>query len=397
MDLLQQELNNNQKNKSPKKTVLAALIFCVILLILIIILMSMVKGTKEVKDIFTVDDKEIDRAILLDNNGELYIPLENAAEIADFKYYNGKYGDNEENKNQCYFQDKNNNEVIGFEVDSKKIYKIDLKGNNEYQYFELKNNVIASEGKLYISLEDYAKACNMSFESENNNMVITMYTKEFLTNFYKDEITGEDKKYKEISSQYNNMKTIAYGMIVINDGVNYGVIDQDDKIVIGSKYIELLFDEETSSFIAKDNNKNCGVITTKGEVKVQFEYEDVEILKYEPLLYKVKQNGKYGIINEDGKEIIKIEYDKLGYALNNDQEILIIENVYNKQDGLIVCKNNKYGIVNLDNGRTILDCTIDKITTKISNNKTVYYVKVGDVTLTLEDYIKEARTEVINL
>lgn len=395
MDLLQQEINNNSNKKSSKKTVLAFLIFCIILLIIVMALMTVLKNKKVIKEVFTIDGVEEDRSLLIENEGKLYIPLESIAKHVDYKHFNGEYGNNEENRNKCYLQ--NENEVVGFEVNSKKIYKIDLKGNREYQYFNLDSSVIPYQNKLYIQINDLEIAFNAVVKIEEDTKEIMVYTKEYLMDFYAEQYVDEEKEFKSISEEYNNKKAIVYGIIVVNDGEKYGVIDTEGQIIIGFKYNQIVFDEKNERFIAIDNSNHYGVINTKGEIKIPFKYENIIIMQYDPLLYIVKQNGKYGVLDKDGKEFIKIEYDRIGYNIDNNDTLLIIESVYNKQDGLIVNKNGKYGIINIESGKIILDCTIDKINSKISGNKTVYYIQTQEGDITLEDYIKEVNTATVNL
>ena len=71
---------------------------------------------------------------------------------------------------------------------------------------------------------------------------------------------------------------------------------------------------------------------------------------------KVNKNGKYGIINFDGKEILPCEYDEI-YELNK------------VKNSLITLKNNKKGLVDTK-GNVIIENKykeIDSLTSKYEN------------------------------
>jgi hypothetical protein len=109
-------------------------------------------------------------------------------------------------------------------------------------------------------------------------------------------------------------------------------------------------------------------------------------------------SNKYGIIDKNGDIVINIEYDKIGYSekTNLTQPVLIIENLKNNETGLVVAKNNKYGIVSLSTGKIIIDCSLDKIYTKISSSKEkTYYVEIENTEIELNEYINYINTVIV--
>ena len=401
MDILEQEINKNKKQPSnKKKMVLTLLIICIFILVILLALVTVLKGKGTVKKSFFVNGLEVelkDELIIEDEAGTKYISLEEGAELIGSRYFNGEYGKNEEDRNKCYIQ--NTNEAIGFELDSNKIYKVELSTNIEPQYFEMANNVIKSDnGKLYATIEDFSKACNVAVGISEDGNKIEMNTCDYLYEAYSTSIQ-EDNKYTSMSDDYNNKKAIYYGMLVVNDGANYGVIDTNKETVIGAKYKKITFNEFTQSFIAMSNNK-YGVLSNEGKVKIEFKYDSIRIIKYSPLLYEVKQNNKYGVLNDKGEAIINIEYDSLGYKGNEENgSVLIIEGINSgKDDGMIVYKDGKYGIASIKTGDIILECELEKIYSKTSqDDKITYYVQIKGYDYTLEEYIKYVNTTVVNL
>ena len=136
-----------------------------------------------------------------------------------------------------------------------------------------------------------------------------------------------------------------------------GVIDLNKNLLIGYKYTEIIFNEYSQNFIVSNDDK-YGIISKEGKTIVEPKYEYITIINYSPLLYAVKMSNKYGIIDKNGNIVINIEYDKIGYSekTNLTQPTLIIENLKSNETGLVVAKNNKYGIVSLSTGKIIIDC-----------------------------------------
>lgn len=408
MDLLEQEIKNNKSSSSNgKKLILMLLILCIFILVMLLVVIFALSGKQTTEDKLIVDNLQVevkDGLIMEDEIGSKYISLEYGAELIGYKYFNGEVGNNEENKDKCYLQ--NENEAIGFELGSSKIYKVDLNSNIENSNYNLTKDVIRNNDKLYAELNDFAKACNLIISISQDEKQIQISTPKYLTEQYNTSLVENDK-YKSVSDNYYNMKALYYGMIIVNDGQNYGVISgvisgtikENMKTIIGARYSDIIFDEYTQDFIAKSNNK-YGVISKEGKVDVEFNYDSIRIIQYSPLLYEVKQNNKFGILDETGNIIINIEYDSLGFSSSNEKSLLlIIENIdSDKKTGIIVGKNGKYGIANIKTGELILKCELEKIYSKNSeNDKTTYYVQIQSKEYTLDDYIKYVNTTVVNM
>lgn len=205
-------------------------------------------------------------------------------------------------------------------------------------------------------------------------------TTDYLADEYEKKVV-EQGVYKSVNKDFENQKAIIYNMLIVakseekdNDNNNkYGVITTSMQQVITPKYKEIKYNEYTGNFIVAASNGKYGVISKDGqEVIVEVKYDSVRIVNYDPLMYEVKLNNKYGIINKEGKVIANTEYDKLGYAGDRTKEqnaVLIIKNVYDNKDGIVVCKNNKYGILDIETGREItpVESEITKIYSKTDN------------------------------
>ena len=201
---------------------------------------------------------------------------------------------------------------------------------------------------------------------------------------------------KEVKEVVN----VEYFSLLSNN--KWGVINSNGDVVIEAKYDEMIIipDKTKDIFIYnsnvnyKDETYETKVINAKGEelfsnyhnVEPLDNYTSVDDVWYEKNSLKYEKNGKYGLIDYSGNEILPPEYtniytlkglersiivDKDGkLGLYNDvSKDMILEPVYlsitalgeNYNDGYIV-KNeeNKFGIVGPDK-KVILDISYDAV------------------------------------
>lgn len=164
-------------------------------------------------------------------------------------------------------------------------------------------------------------------------------------------------------------------------------------------YYDVNYDNETY---------NTKVLNSKGE-EILKQYTKVEAIEnynsseiwYESDLLKYESNGKYGLINLNGKKIIDEDYENI-YPIIGIKKSIMVENGSNKGlvntglaeliieakytniealtqdylDGYIVTNaEGKSGIISSD-GKTILECEYDKIQNVVGND--MYVVLKGD-------------------
>ena len=111
------------------------------------------------------------------------------------------------------------------------------------------------------------------------------------------------------------------------------------------------------------------------------EYENVQAIPtettydgipFEKTVLKFKKDGKYGLINFDGKEVIPTEYD----------EITVIPQIENS---FKVKKDSKYGIVDSD-GKTVIQAQYADIDVLGKDNKSGFIVKTDNGKYGIVDY-----------
>ena len=394
------EVLPKESNKK-KKMVLTLLIISIILLVLAIAIVSVLPNKQNNALTLTIDNlnREIAENLLISNEQKVtYISLNKLSSMIGYKYLQGGYLEFTEDLTKCYLE--NDYQVIGFEANSNKIYKTKQDSNVDYQYYELSNNIVKSGNDLYIALDDLNVGCNVvyNYSQEKNN--INIETPKFKAE-QKNATFTENSQYSNVSEEFDNQKAVSYNMLVVTDkSKKVGVVTNDLATVISAKYSSMLFDEYTQKFIVSNNNK-YGVISKDGKLIIDLKYEDIEIIKYEPLLYKVKQNNKYGIIDKDGNILVELEYDSLGYPGNKligANATLLIKDINKEGDGIVVQKNNKYGVVSLATGKIIGACELDAIYSKTDElGRDSYYIRLQDKEYTLKEYIDIRNTVEVNL
>mgnify|MGYP000295574666 CR=1 FL=1 len=168
----------------------------------------------------------------------------------------------------------------------------------------------------------------------------------------------------------------------------WGVINQDGETVINPSYQEMIVipDKTKDVFICTyDINEEDGTYKTKAlngkNEEIFTQYDKVEAIQnqdkdgnlwYEKNVLKVQKDGKFGLIDLTGNEIIQIEYD----------EISVIPEIENS---FKVKKDSKYGIVDGD-GKTVVQAQYADIDVLGKDNKSGFIVKNDSGKYGIVDY-----------
>lgn len=341
--------NISDKNQKSKKVMKIITILIIILLIISISLGIAIYFLKLQQFKFVVDGKSISKSdgIFIINEDKVYVSIKDISSVIGYKYYNGGYKQYTEDTNKCYVQ--SDNEVCMFEKDSNKIYKT-IPDEIDYEYFSLNEPVKNINGKLYTTLEDIGKACNLATQYNKEQNRVTINTIQFLANYY-------TKNYdtSAVATNFKNQKALLYGLMVVQDvkntdkdvnskTINYGIYSTSGEEIVGTKYTDIEFIESTEEFIVKTSENKVGIITSKGETKVKPQYDKLKQIDKDLNLYLATNNDKQGVIEKNGKILIYLEYDKIGVDLtqfqNND-----VKNPYLLYDNAIPVKQNeKWGL-----------------------------------------------------
>lgn len=218
--------------------------------------------------------------------------------------------------------------------------------------------------------------------------------------------------YKLVTNGRGERMTNNYYFTSFQDN-KYGVINNKGQEVIAPSYQEYIvipnnrtdiflctYDVDYSNNTYKTkalNSKNEEIFTDYENLEPIANYDSNNIISYEQNAIKVQKNGKYGIINIEGREILPCEYDDL-YSLKNtnnsilvekDEKIglvdstgkVIIEPQYKEIRGLgtdytsgyiVITEDNLYGIVDCNNQK-VLDTKYQDIKSLTDNG--IYVVK----------------------
>ena len=211
-------------------------------------------------------------------------------------------------------------------------------------------------------------------------------------------------------------KNVANSYIAVYTNDKWGVINSKGEIVVDAKYDNMIIipDPTKDIFICQENvdleneTYTSFAINEKGE-KLYSSYDQIEAMQnvdengivfYDTNVLKVEKDGKYGLINFNGKELISPQYDSIvplqkvsksfvtemngKKGLVDNAGSVIIENQYeaifpltNKyEDGYIVkSEDDKYGLINY-NKKEVLECKYSQIMNICGSD--MYVVKEGE-------------------
>lgn len=163
------------------------------------------------------------------------------------------------------------------------------------------------------------------------------------------------KRVNKENREYKIEEISEYNYFVIKENNKYGVIDKQGNIIIEPNYDNIKIPNPNKAVFCCYEEEKIKILNDKSE-EIFTQYESVEPLRlksvlsdlmYEKSVLKYKENGKYGIIDFQGKKITKAIYDE-------------IDTLQYKEGELIVKKDNKYGVINIK-GTTLVKTSYDKI------------------------------------
>ena len=197
----------------------------------------------------------------------------------------------------------------------------------------------------------------------------------------------------------------------------FGVINNEGEIVINPEYDEVISIPNSSKpiFICvydvndKDGTYKTKAINEKNEEILQG-YEKIEAIDnfdskqniwYEDNILRISKNGKYGLIDFEGKEILPCDYDEItalksiksnllikkagNVGLVNEKGQTIIPTQYKdiktlkegyKNEYIIVNENNQYGLIGTS-GNILIEPKYENI--KYLNSSNLFAIKESDV------------------
>lgn len=163
------------------------------------------------------------------------------------------------------------------------------------------------------------------------------------------------KIIKNSEKEYEISKVNSYNYFIVKHDNRYGVMDKKGNILIDIVYDEVKIpNPEKPVFICYESG-NTKVLNDRKEEILKY-YNNVEAIRlknlasdlmYEKSVLKYSQNGKYGLINFEGKQLTNPIYDELN-------------SLPYKEGELLVKQSEKYGVINIK-GKKLVDTVYEKI------------------------------------
>jgi len=169
---------------------------------------------------------------------------------------------------------------------------------------------------------------------------------------------------------YAYCENFSEGLAVIQTGGKYGYMDREGKIVVEPQFEYAQPFSDGVATVNKTTDGGCELIDPQGKVVLKTNYDSIGMFENDIAIFT--QNGKWGIIDKTGTEIIKNKYQFIK-KLNNcyllgrgDQYGLylpacdrIIEPKYSEisysgGNCVIVQKHGKYGILSIETGEILI-------------------------------------------
>jgi len=269
-----------------------------------------------------------------------------------------------------------------------------LKKSNKYRFYNFKDkqllspefelngsekNLPVQNGICYAEATDYFPA-----KVKGKWGIMNMYGKfKIPPKFDQLRISpyGNEKSAFKVVYRLNQWYTFNYGKMKPFDldyflgfWYNYAVIIKNEKVLFyntkGAKFLEIqLKNASDTKLKAFQKNGKFGVVSYKSRLILDFEFQYIEIIKnmisaqknnkfallnsagknltahkydeislvcFKPLLFKIKQYGKYGLLTFEGLEIVKPKYSYISKFTNGKASVKL-----NKTEFEIDTKGNK--------------------------------------------------------
>ena len=348
-----------KKNKNTKKIMIIISVIIVILLVISGILLYMIEDVQKNTMKFTIDNKSksLDKNLFVFEEDDIYVNIKKFATLMGYETHNSEYKDRySEDTTKCYIS--NTYENASYILNSSTIYK-KVTNNEDYEYFELEKPVKLIDGELYAIKEGIEIGTNTLINYNKNNNKISVLSLDYLRTHYISQFPNA--VVVDENANFNNKKALRYNLIVVlNEEGKYGVYDAEGNEVIGTKYTNIIFKEDSKEFTVTTEEGKMGILSVKGETKIKPSYDEIKKISTQLNYYIVSNNKKYGVINENGNIVIHLEYDKIGvdqnkYSSNRIESPYLL---FNKC--IPVMQNKKWGIFDV-NGKIIIPVEYDEI------------------------------------
>ena len=359
MNLIENEEAIKKKKKA--KVIMAIIIILIIILLVVsVVLLMMIKQAQNATLKLNINNKATSFAedLFVFEDDKLYVAIKDFGQLMGYTPYNGDYKNRRysETTTECYIS--TTDEIASYSLNSNTIYK-KATANEDYEYFKLEEPVKLINDKLYVIKDGIEIGTNCIIQYNTSNNQISVITLDYLVSYYANKY--QNAVVVDEEANFNNKKALRYDLVVFQntDGL-YGVYNSNGKEIIGPKYSNIIFKEDSQEFTVTTEENKMGILATDGTTKIEPNYNEIKQISKDLNYYLVSNNQKYGVINHNGNIVIHLEFDKIGidesrYNSNG------LDNAYIFFDKCIpVFQNNKWGLYGVD-GKVILPVEYDAI------------------------------------
>lgn len=182
----------------------------------------------------------------------------------------------------------------------------------------------------------------------------------------------------ELNLHYKIEEISEYNYFILEQNGKYGVIDKSGNIVIDADYEAVQipnpskdificikeYNQDTKEYATVVyNGKKEEILSNYNNVQAVAIFTNINSTPYERSVLTYKENGKYGLIDLQGKEITKPIYDE-------------ISSINYKEGTFLVKQNEQEGIINMK-GKTIIKCEYESVTSDNYYNEDQNNEKAG--------------------
>jgi len=275
-------------------------------------------------------------------NDEILISIKEMSNImsttGQYTFKQGAYNKYNESEEDCYIV--TDNETVIYSADSAEVLKVI---DGKYEHYTLASKVKKIGEELYSTIEGIELGFNVKVSKGTNKKnklnYIVIEDLKTLAERYKNVLNDPDFEFSKLS--FENKKAIKYDYAVIKNSKNeYGVKKiSTGEIVIGIKYSDIKYIEDSNDFIITTPEKKYGIRSMESRQKdIEPQYVNIELIDNKNELYLLEdENEKKGVYSRNSrKAIIGFEYDDIG--INSTVFDQSIENKYILYNNCIPCK-----------------------------------------------------------
>lgn len=197
---------------------------------------------------------------------------------------------------------------------------------------------------------------------EGEYAIVDLFGKSFLY-----DSNGELLSYDKINFLSNDR------FVVVSEG-NYGIVDKSGNIIVPIIYDFIHPELLNKKLVVVVKHNKLGLLdVNSNKVVIPMDYDttitvdDFEMMGTRYGGYRLKKNGKWGIVDINNKIIVPFKYDGLfgsGDGFIQDNEIFVVPSADEtwKPQGLAYIKNNeKWGLINIKTGKETMPCIYDRL------------------------------------